>query len=124
MSKRVSHLRASVNHLLLDLRCVRRPRNEHDFVPLAPVICSEVKVKHAVAAIVRGKAGYKVIVVLALVSEGVHHNLRVVLDLVDEESVVVRRTVQLEGVESLHYSVVHGNSGRLVRERGQRRVKY
>lgn len=110
---RESHLRASVNHLLLDLRCVRRPRNEDDFVPLAPVIRCEVKVKHAVAAVVGGEAGYKVIVGLALVTEGVDHDLGVVLNLVNEESVVVRGTVQLEGVESLHYSIVHGNSGGL-----------
>lgn len=107
------YLRRGVDHLVLDLSRVWGPRNEYQLVPLASVLRGEVQVEHAVAAFVRREASTEVVVGLRLVPEGVHHYLRIIFDLVDKVSVVVRRPVQLEGVEGIHRLIVHRHAGGL-----------
>lgn len=114
LKPREAHLRPGVNHLVFDFGRVRRPRYEHQLVPLTPVLGDEVQVEHAVAALGGRQGGAEVIVGLGLVSKAVDHDLRVVLDLVHEVSVVVWCPVQLERVERLDRLIVNSHSGSLL----------
>lgn len=118
-----TNLGGSVHHLVLDLRRVWGPGDEHQLVTLAPICGGEVEVKHTIAALVGRKGSAEVVVRLALVTESVNHNLRVVVDLVHEVSVVVGSPVKLEGVERLHSLVSNSHTGSLRTGRAQGKTR-
>ena len=79
------------------------PRDEEDLALLAVLISDEVKIKHCVAAVVRGQAGCEIIIALIFFPNPVHHHLlHLLIDLEHDEAEAPLRFEFLE----LEFAVV------------------